>query len=273
MKEFFADNLDFIIIFAASNALIVIIMGFVTYFMLKREKLRGKGYKDEYITFAKKYSDFYGLRIFIVLIIAQIISSVIVYLISGELTVRSYSRFVWPITFVLSLPFAIYFGKKANIGYKELAQKTNSDIIVDFKYKTLNLIFRKYLEIPVTILIVLFTLFNIRFEDQGIVYIYIILPWLFFYFVRNYKNLEKAVFKDTYKKLFLMTHLYQGILIALIILEASVKFEVYNWYNYAMLGVLSLLLIIKLIYYISRYPALKKQLELINNNTAEAAAR
>lgn len=261
MKEFILTNKIVLIMFVAVNAGIVLFMSLITRFTHKKDRLKEKGYSEEYIRFYNKTSEKFGGRIFFILILAQIAAWIIVYFIEGEVTPRMYGNLVWPIAFFLTIPFAIIFWKQIYSEYKMLVKETESEIIIDFNFRILKLIFNKILEIPVSLLVIIYTLFNIEFGNSGIIYVYVMLLWFFYMVLRLGKNYNKPAFKDTYLNVAKFSIVYQGILIFIVIANSLKNADTYSGFNYTLFGVIVAILVSKAVYYTSNYSKLKKTLD------------
>ena len=261
MKEFLLNNKSVLIMFVAVNVGIVLLMSIIIRLTNKKEMLKGKGFSDEYIDYYKRTTDKFGSRIFFVMVLAQIAGGIIVYLIKGEVTPSMYGNLVWPIAFFLTIPFGFFFWKEIYSDYKDLVKKTESEVIVDFNYKVLNLIFNKVIEIPVSLLVIVYTLFNLKFDDSGMIFVYVALLWFFYLVLRVGKNYNRPAFKDAYTNIAKFSIVYQGILVFLIITNSLKSTESYSGFNYTLFGVIIAILISKIIYYFSNYSKLKIQLE------------
>ncbi|MFC1725314.1 hypothetical protein ACFL4T_06780 [candidate division KSB1 bacterium] len=270
MKEFFDAYKELILMFIIYNGAIILGGWIFVGLLQKRSRLKKKGYSDEYIDLSKNISDEVGPKVVSLLILSQILVGVVIYLIFGEITRELYTKYIIFISVLIAMPFGALFSNIKSDKFKELAFKTKSDIIIDFNYRNLNLLFNKTVEIPVFLIALAYAVLHLDFSVAGAVLIYLLLPWFFSIAVRRTKNLNKPVFQNTYLLVGKLNVIYQSVLVFLIVIGSIKHFEGFLWYNYVFFFAAECVLIFKVIFYASNYPKLKKELHSIEDNTANA---
>lgn len=264
MTEFFTQHKELILRFLLNNFFMILVGSIAGSIANKASILRKKGYSDEYIKLTKKITAQTVPRIFAVLILSQILFGIVVYFIAGEINKDLYQQYVIIGSFLITLPFAIYYNRIKSIEYKKLAIETRSEIIVDFNYRTLNLIFNKYIEIPVLLMVLTFAVIHLDIHFAGLILIYVLLPWFFAGILRDSKNLNIAVFKNTYLVIAKLNIIYQGLLIFLLAVGTYRNIDEFEWYNYLFFGLICAVLAVKVVFYVLKYPKLKRQVEKLN---------
>ena len=270
MKEFFDMYKELIFVFIIYNAAIILGGWIFVGLLQKRSRLRKKGYSEEYIDLSKKISDEVGPKVVSLLILSQILVGVIVYLIFGEITKELYTKYIIFISVLIAMPIGALFSNIKSDKYKELAIKTKSDIIIDFNYRILGLLFNRNVEIPVFIIALAYSALHLDFSFTGCVLIYLLLPWFFSIVVRRTKNLNKPVFQEQYSLVGKLNIIYQAALVFLMVIGSIEHFEEFSWYNYLFFAAAECALIFKVVLYTLNYSKLKGQLKNMDEDTANA---
>ena len=262
MKEFITSYSGLILSFILVNGITFLAGAIGVGAMTSESNLRKKGYTDEDVELTKKISDRTPLWLFPSLLAGQIIICVLIVLIEGDITSRRFLSFAVPGSFFFALPMALISVRKSMSDYRKRAESSGADVVVDFNRSIQRLIFRPAIEIPVSIAVLAFTVTHIPLESALIVYIYIGLPWIFFGGIRLSRNLTTPVFKHNYSTNAKLTHIYQGILITLLVLTTSGTWAGYTRLDFILFFVLIAVLLGKLGFYLSKLPEVKRRLVL-----------
>ncbi|MFC1561868.1 hypothetical protein ACFL4Q_02605 [candidate division KSB1 bacterium] len=177
-----SDPMFFILIL---NCIIVIEIIAIAHWANRKKRLRRKGLSEEYIALMRKDEKKAAIKPLVVLYGLQAIF-IALFAISGTaISQEIYMKYVFPPSFILSLPYSMYLTKKYNVKFKDLAIKTESEIIIDFKYKALGWILNRKLELISLALIIYFNIMYLN--NDTILYLSAALPWLIYYMMRNMK--------------------------------------------------------------------------------------
>lgn len=238
--------------------LLVFLLGYYLYRSNKRILLK-KGYTEDYIHAIRKELLNTILGISLVVPLSLIASGYIVYLIYGELDIRSeYHLFILFVIFItLISPFPVISYYKSKKKYRELAMKTGEKIYIDFNFSLLHRIFNPILEIAATILYTGTMLFmEMKFN---LAFIHLALLWLLYGLARNAKYQVKASLKDTYMYVFIFLCINHVLLIYYLIRQIYCFQCGICMVRY--LGIaLAFLLSVKLLYYIFNLSTIERKL-------------
>ncbi|MFC1553453.1 hypothetical protein ACFL7D_02355 [candidate division KSB1 bacterium] len=192
--------------------LLFIGVGFATMWSLfSPKRLRKKGYSEEYINITHKQA-IIGIRVFLsIFIAAQIIETVILVLMGYSITTELYFRYISSVaTFIGWIAIAVYlffFNKKYEKELKELAIETDSEVVIDFKFRALKMIINWKLEIPASLILIYYTF--MYFNHRPILYLYALIPWIIFLKLYKMKYQVQATIRNSYKIISLTTILIQ----------------------------------------------------------------
>ncbi|MFC1725315.1 hypothetical protein ACFL4T_06785 [candidate division KSB1 bacterium] len=265
MKELILDNKDLIFSYMQVNAVLLIAMVIGTAVYISRSRLRSRGYSEDYIQFTRKVY-FETIPVLgLIFLFSQLILGIFVKLNDPGFTSFLDRKEILFCSLMLSAVCGIFYGKKFNAGYRELAKKTNSPIVIDFNYKLLKLMFNIYLEFPASILTAAFIVLHFDLTHIGLIFMYILFPWLFYLSLRIGKNLNNVILTDQYIQIAGLNIFYQAVLIFLMLLLSLSGIYEFGTYNYVILAIVVVFLTCKLVYYWFNYPKLKKELGIFNN--------
>ena len=265
MKEIFLNNKDLIFSYLTVNSVLLIAMAVGTVVYISPARLRSRGYSDEYIEFTRKVYIESILVLGLIFLFSQLILGIIVKLNDPEFTSYLERKEILFCSLMLSAVCGIFYGRKFNAGYRELAKKTNTPIVIDFNYRMLKLMFNINLEIPASVLTVSFILYHFDIRHTALIFIYILFPWLFYLSLRRGRNLNKVIITDQYIQIAGLSIFYQVMLVLMLpALSLSGIYE-FGLFNYAALAIVVVFIIAKLVYYWINYPKLKKELGIFNS--------
>ncbi len=256
------DNLSIIYAFSITFIILWIFLLATTLYQINRRILENKGYNEDYIRYIRKTNIRRNIGMAIVIPILGIFAALVVWAIFGNLNKSTHLIYVYILWFLLIIPFPILEMKKGNKKLKELAIKTNSNIVIDFKYKTLHLVFVPGLEAIFAIIYIVY--FIIFIEAFHVAFIHLLILWLLYGAARFSKNLTLPSFKETYIFNFIFMALNHMILIFHVFREAVIRFGCGDcrWGIDLILGIsLGAALICKLVYYLIKLPEFNLRLK------------
>ena len=254
------ETINFLKFFINSNVVLLISLILIFFFFTNTTLLKKRGFSDEFIQFKKKDYTKRLIGIMIAVPILEIIAGLITYLIFGELATANHLLITFIIFLVLVIPFPIIDSIKTAKKHDELMIKTQSSIAVDIKYKILNLIFNPYLEILATVVILSYYIYFIDFVSP-LITIHLSLIWLMFILIRMAKKMNKPVMRESYYYTFIILVINHLLVIFHIAYPFFTNLDCFadNWM--LMIGInLSVLLFLKIGYYIFQIPYLKQEL-------------
>ncbi|MFC2083550.1 hypothetical protein ACFLS9_00690 [Bacteroidota bacterium] len=238
----------------------------LTLYQTNRKILERKGYKEDYIEYIRNSNIKRNLGIGIVVPIIGIIAAVIIWLIFGDLDNPDHKLYIFVLWILLIIPFPIIESRSGNKELKDLAIKTSTDIVVDFKYTIIHLVFNPKLEFVSSLIYVIY--FVAYVEIFHISFIHILLLWFLYSAVRFIKNLTLPALRDTYKYNFVFMVLNHLLLIYYILREVFTRFscpECVGSIQFIIGISIETALIIKLIYYTLNYSKFSLRLKKMSS--------
>ncbi len=230
----------------------------VTLYQTNTSILRKKGYDEEYIAFLKEDSKERNLGIAVAVPLILVFSGFVVWLIFGELSSMKHLFLLVVIWFLCIIPFPILDAKKTKHKLKELAMKTKSDIVVDLNYAILHLVFRPSWELAAALLYILYFALFFRWFHPAVVHF--VLLWIFYATARSGKYLIKPSLRDSYLYNFFFMVINHILLIFQAIWHMVLRQALMGWQHYVFGVLLIVILLGKLIYYLSNFPRFKRKL-------------
>jgi len=248
-----------IYIVISANAVIILCMVSVYLFLTNTKRMMQKGYKEEYIVFEKRTlkNDMIGAGI--LLFVIQAVCAILLRLLEGTLTAMYYFEYVLMTSMIGPLCYQYYRSRKNFIQYKKLAIKTKSDVIIDFNYSVLHVLFNLPMEIVSSLFVVAYNACRLHFSPM--VFLYLAVMWSKYLGLKRSKNLTRPLFRDFYLqvgKSFILLHI---ILIMLLVMFTSRYMEVPEWSDYLIISILGFVLLVKLIFYVIRYSRFKQNID------------
>jgi len=228
----------------------------VTLYQTNTRRLLQKGYPEESIAYLKRSNIRRNTGIAVIVPLLGITSAFIVWAVTGNLENPSNMIAVFLLWLLLIVPFPILDYRKSAREQRELALRTHSNIVVDFNFTILHLVFRPSVEAVFAILYIAYFLFFI--SSFHVAFIHVALLWALYGAARYGKNLTAPALSDAYHFLFVFIMINQVILLFHIVREWK------TWYDCCTPGVwdlrlligaaLGIALIVKLGYYLVRFP-------------------
>jgi len=192
----------YLLILFTSSCIAIWVFSLLFYFFFTNEKrLLKNGYSPEYIAFLQKD---YKIRLFGISIgvpVLLLTAYSIFWMFFGYPDAYNHLLYIFIIFFLLVLPFPIMDMKKSKRAYKKLAIETNSEIIIDMRFKVLNKFFNPIIELSFLI-IFLFYYLVLNQIMPAFSFIHLLIPWLIYFATRNSKYQTKPSMKDSYTLVF-----------------------------------------------------------------------
>lgn len=254
------EAVNFLNLFVYSNLVLFFFLLLIYIYFTNTSLLRRRGYSEEFIKFKKKDYKKRIIGMSFAIPILQLIAGLITFLIFGELENSIHLLIIFIIFLVLTFPFSIIDTIKTARKHEKLMVKTQSSVVVDFKYKTFNSIFNPFLELIATVLILLFYIVFIRYTSP-LITVHLALIWFIFLMIRRGKNMNKPLIRETYYYAFVILILNHLLIIFHLIYPFISKPECCNDIAMIISGlILSVLLIFKFTFYLLNIPYINKEL-------------
>jgi hypothetical protein len=256
------ENITFIDFFIGVILMLWIILSLMTIFMTNDSVLRKKGYQEEYIDFIKSSTKKRNINVAIVMPIVGGISALIVWIFIKEINSPKSIMYISLLWIILLIPFPILDHIRTKKKHKELVRKTNSEIVIDFKYEILHLMFNPYLEVLASILVIGFFLLYMEYFHPMFIHVFIL--WALYSVGRSSSYLTAIQLKDGYKYLFIFIMLNQAIIIFHLFREISSRSkceECLNNFGLTIGLIAGTYLFLKFIYYLFSYAKLNLKLK------------
>jgi hypothetical protein len=171
------------------------------YIYTNEKRLLNNGYSKEYILFLKNDHKKRNLGIGIGIPVLLLTAFSIYWILFGFPDTFNHLIFIFLILCLLILPFPIMDIRESKKAYKKLALDTNSEIIIDIKFRVLHKFFNPAFEV---FFLIIFTIYFIVSSHTipAFFLIHILLPWLVYLGARNSKYQTKPLIKDGYTLIF-----------------------------------------------------------------------
>ena len=246
---------NFWIFYAFTVAVLWAFLLLVTLYRANRSRLRRRGMKEEYVQFLRNDLIKRSMGIGVAVPLLLLVAAGIVWLVTGDLHSPERLISIVLLFLVLVIPFPILDTIQLNKKYKELALETRSDTVVDFSYKILHMIFNPAWELVAALLYVAF--FVSFIEPFHVAFIHLLLLWLLYGAARSGRYLTQPMLKDGYVYIFIFLMINQGLLLYHLLTVSIHRLTCEECYNPMVftLGItLGVLLTVKMVYYLMRYP-------------------
>jgi hypothetical protein len=224
--------------------------------------LEKRGYNEAYIKLSKRINIKRNIGIALIVPALGALAAFVVWLVFGSLSEPKHLLYAYTLWFLLIIPFPILEMKKGGKEFKELAVKSNTDIVIDFKYRILHLVFIPSVEIIFAFIYIVY--FIVFIEVFHVAFIHILILWFLYGTARFSKNLTRPNIRDSYIFNYIFMVLNQLILIFHVIREAFMRYGCDDciWDADFVLGiVLGAALICKLIYSFFKFPEFNSRLK------------
>lgn len=234
----------------------------VTLFTISRKRLEKRGYKPEYIEFIRRDTKKRNTGIALLMPVLGGIAALIVWAITGEVNGFQNLIYIVLLWMLLVIPFPVLDMRKSQKEYKELAIRTNSEVVVDFNYKVLHIIFNPPVEAIASVMVI--TYFIIFIEPFHVVFIHIFILWALYATARYSKYLTEPQLKDGYLYLYIFIMINQALIVFHTFREVIGRSDCKICLSDQglLIGtILASLLFLKLIYYIFSFPRFKIKLK------------
>lgn len=241
--------------FIAFNGFIWLLLLAVGVYQTNRSVLKRKGFADEYITFLRQYYLKKTILIAILLPVLELLSVYIFIKIFERPTNLTDWAIIVFILFLFVIPFKYLDDKVLSRGLKDLAINTKARVMVDLKHKTLHLIFVPYIEIILSFIYFIYSIVVLR--QEYIVYFFILIPWLLYLTARGARYQNKPLIKETYIGAFILILINHIIALGYLLYRVIICIGSCELFKLVFGFIIAMLLISRIIYYLSNYPAFK----------------
>lgn len=256
------ESLTFIQFYMLVLIITWIFLLIATIFSINLKRLEKRGYKTEYIEFIRKDTKKRNIGIAILMPILGGLSALTVWLFTGDLNNFNNLIYVSLLWIILIIPFPILDVRKTQKSYRDLAIKTNSEILFDFNYKILHLIFRPYLEFLSAVLVIIY--FILFIEPFHLVFLHIFILWSLYSVGRYSKYLTAPQLKDGYIYLYVFIMINQALIIFHLFREVILRSgceECITELGFFLGIIIGGLLFLKFIHYIFSFPKFNLKLQ------------
>lgn len=227
-----------------------------------RKRLEKRGYPQSYIRYTIDFQKKFVPRFFAVILLLEVFISFLVLAFGKKLGSSELLNYVFVPAVFFSIFFAAYYSTKANGDFKRLAMEEGHDIVVDFQHRFLKEIFSLPMEIAATLLVISYSVMYLSLKSSMILYLYIAMPWFFAATLILTKNYIRPMFRNSYLMIGKMTIIYQIILILLLYMSSlELLIEKRSALMLLLLVSITVLLIVKVVFYIPGFKRLKEKLD------------
>ena len=148
--------------------------------------------------------------------------------------------------------------RKMKRKYRNLAEETNENVVIDLNYRMLNSFFNPLLEILSAVFFIAYML--LLNTDFHLAFIHIIIMWFMYLTIRSARNQIRPTMKDAYQYTFIFLCLNQLLIIYYLIREMICCSMDYGLLVVITGCVLALLLVLKIIIYFISFNSIRKEL-------------
>lgn len=250
------------------NAFVISWTYLVTSWMLSKKRLRKQGYPEEYIVAnqsikKKSICRFIGLYMALQ---AGVLAGM--YFSGVTLTSKMYVSYIFPLTFIPAMIYVVSYKKKCNEVLKDAAQKSQSDIVIDFNFRALHLVLNARLEI---LSLVLMIYFNARYLGNiSLLYFFGVLPWFNYVALKNIRFQTRETMKDQYKLIALSTIFLQVLKSYEYLQYIMEGWNLYRIYDYLLLLVLVVTLVATVALGVINFPKVRKIFDTDDDSSTAA---
>jgi hypothetical protein len=241
------------------NSLVAAAALFGSYVTHNKKTLRQKGFSSEYINLLQKQQKQFTAAWIVLFIGLQVLAWFIVKKYVVITTLKIYVKYILNISILASLPIGFYFFTRFSREARELAIKTGSKIVIDFKFKILHSMFRLPLEIVASLLIVYCAIFP--FKGVTILHLYAALPWFYYIGLRISKNQNRPLFRFKYQEIGKWSIIISLLTVFLLVVEFQNHLEKMNLFDRILCLTTLVVVGAKALYYIIKYKSFKKSAE------------
>lgn len=234
------------------------------YLFHNRKKLQSEGFNEEYIRFIRKIESGAAAITWTSLMIIQAVTYFIVAGFVEKITFKLFIKAIFLLAITLTIIIRFLIDKYIYKEQKKLAISTGSEIVVDFNYKILHMIFKPILELISTVFVAAFTFLSLRDipnnDDNYIIYFYLIFIWYFYISMKSAKNMIMPQFESTYRLNAKLLFLFHIILIMLVFVNSMAGIEEgkFDFADYLFAAAVTVFLIAKFVLYLKGYMSLNK---------------
>jgi hypothetical protein len=161
------------------------------------------------------------------------------------------------VLFILIIPFKWLDEIQNQKKIKQLALETKEDVVADFNFSILHLIFKPSWEIILGILCLVYFIWILKIE-YWTVYFHLAIPWLMYITAKSTRYQTRPYLKDNYKWVFAFNMVNFLLVILLLTLDLSKDFTDFEWFVSVPGVILTFLLIAKTTWYVAKYPEFKE---------------
>lgn len=256
-----SDTILRIFIFATATLWVFLLVH--TIYKGSRKILSRQGYSEEFIEYIRKTNVKRNIGIGLVVPAAGIAAWLLASWLVGDLDQPKNVVIVYLLWLLLIIPFPIMEMRSAPKELREMIKKTNTDVIIDFGFRILHLVFNPMAELIFSILYLAY--FMLYIELFHVAFIHIAILWTLYGTLRFAKNLTRPGIREAYIFSFVFLMLNQFILIFHIMREVLRRYSCESCRSEEgfIIGLmLGIALIIKAVYYLYRLPEFNMKLKV-----------
>lgn len=255
------ETINFLRFYISSNVVLIISLLLIYFYYTNTSLLKKRGFNQEFIKFKKKDYSKRILGLIIAIPVIELISGLITYLIFDELSDMIHLMVAFILFVVLIIPFAIIDNRFTAKQQNELMQRTRSLVAVDLNHRIFHLVFNPFLEIAAVVLVLTFFIGFIEFISP-LILVHIALIWFIYLMIRRMRNMNKPLIRESYYFTFLILAINHLLVIFHIVYPIFNTPECCKNEMMIITGLnLSILLMLKIGYYLFKLPQLKRELK------------
>jgi len=203
--------MELITLFWISTLTLWVFLGIIAFMLTNKKLLLKRGYPESYAEFLQKDNLTRLISIAIAFPVIELIAAFMVKWLIGANSLDQQITWITLITLVILVPIIISDHIITKQKLKKLAKSTKPEIVIDFKYKTIKLVFNPTWEIVIGILFLVYGLLVIK--PFWIAYIHLIIPWFLYLTAKGQSYATKPMVRDSYQWIFIFMMLNYALII------------------------------------------------------------
>lgn len=250
-------SIDILKLFWIGTIILWLFLFIVTLLMSSAGLLRKRGYSEEYISFIKRD---YLVRAILIAVFVPVIQ-VAAFFITGIFMEDAASNVeIVALVFILMIiPFPFIDNYLTGRKLKSIKAGSNEIMVVDFKHKVLDLLYKPKLEMALAAITVVYALLVTR--PVILFYLHIIFPWFIYLTARKSQKTSRPHLKDGYLWAFVFILINFALIIYYLIAAITLENSNLNSLQFSSGIVLVAVLMSRIIYYLINYPLARRKLD------------
>lgn len=253
--------MELITLFWISTLTLWVFLGIIAIILTNKKLFLKRGYPEAYADFLQKDNLIRLISIAIAFPIIELIAAFMVKWLIGANSFDQQITWITLITLAILVPIIISDHIITKQKLQKLAKSTKPEIVIDFKFKTIKLVFNPTWEIVTGILFLVYGLLVLK--PFWIAYIHLIIPWFLYLTARRQSYATKPMARDSYHWIFVFMMLNYALILyyqTRCFIECYTELQPLKiWIGY----IITALLVLKFLVYALNYPRFKEQ--LVNN--------